>query len=104
MQTPGYLWLYLVIAFGCLVLLTVALRVNFNFIKNVQASCQCSTRVPNKQRPRFKATRIWGYIGLGSLLTLLILIFVALITEVTDVHPRDHNSKNISKQINNKDI
>lgn len=82
METPGYLWLYLVLAFGCLVALTITMRVNFTFIKNVQASCQCSTRVPKKQRPRFKATKVWGYVGWGAIFTLLILIFVALIAEV----------------------
>ena len=88
MKTPGLLWLYLVIAFACLVLLTVVIRVNFQFVNAVRASCTCpksSKKDPKKQTPRFEATKMWGYIGIGSLATLLILIFVALITEVRDV-------------------
>ena len=95
MQTPGFLWLYLVIAFGCLVLLAVAIRVNFQFVKAVQDSCTChksskkdpgrSDKDPKKRMPRFETTKIWGYIGIGSLATLLILLCVALVTEVTDV-------------------
>ena len=86
MKTPGLLWLYLVIAFGCLVLLSVVIRVNFEFVNAVESSCTChEKKEPKTRKPRFEATKIWGYIGLGSLGTLLILIFIALITEVRDV-------------------
>lgn len=82
MKTPQLLWLYLVFAFGCLILLVITVRSNLEFIKKVKANKQC------KNIPKQKTTEIWNYIGIGALSILLILLFVALGTEV-----RDENTK-----------
>ena len=87
MKTPGLLWLYLVIAFACVIVLSILIRVNFQFVNAVQESCTCpksSKKQPGRRVPRFQATKTWGYIGMGAVATLLILIFIAVATEVTD--------------------
>jgi Ca2+/H+ antiporter len=79
MRTPRFLWLYLVLAFACLILLTVTIRTNLEFIHKVKAQGQC------KSLPKHKTAEIWNYVGVGTLVILLILIFVALAAEIQDL-------------------
>lgn len=99
MKTPGLLWLYLVLGFGCLVLLSIMIRANFQFINSVENYCTSKKDSKEQQSlrssraPRFKTTKVWGYIGIGALITLLILIFVALATEVNDIPCTKNSTK-----------
>ncbi len=83
MNSPKLLWFYLVLAFGCIAILTITIRANFEFMDRVKKQCRDNVKQSQKP-PKYKSTYIWNCIGAVCIGFMLLLIVIALYAEVHD--------------------